>query len=108
MRYSIIHRTSYAYGSPVMLAHYLARLAPRQLPHQECPWHEVEIRPRPATRATRVDYFGNSSHYFEIEGSHDMLDVVARSLVEIRPPPEVEATATPAWETVRDSARHSV
>jgi hypothetical protein len=41
MRYNIIHRTTYTYESPVTVGHYTARLEPRALPQQECPWHEL-------------------------------------------------------------------
>lgn len=103
MRYRIIHRTTYRYESPVTVSHYLARLAPRTLPGQECPWHELHIRPEPVERALRADYFGNHCMYFEIEGSHHQLEVVARSLVDVRPARFIDPLATPPWEAVRDA-----
>ncbi len=108
MRYRIIHRTTYTYESPVTVCHYIARLAPRALPGQECPWHEVHIRPEPVERATRLDYFGNTSLYFEIEGAHAQLEVISRSLVEVRAPAPIDALATPAWETIRDASQSSL
>lgn len=105
MRYRIIHRTTYTYESPVTVCHYVARLAPRSLPGQECPWHEVHIRPEPVERATRLDYFGNTSLYFEIEGSHSQLEVISRSLVEVDSPEPIDPPATPPWEQVRDACR---
>jgi transglutaminase-like putative cysteine protease len=107
VRYNIIHRTTYTYESPVTVCHYLARLAPRALPGQECPWHEVHIRPEPAERATRMDYFGNTSLYFEIEGSHSQLEVISRSLVEVLQPDPIPPLSTPPWETVRDACATS-
>ena len=101
MRYHIIHRTTYTYESPVTVCHYMARLAPRALPGQDCPWHELGIRPDPVERASRMDYFGNHCMYFEIEGSHHQLEVIARSLVDVQPVKIVDALATPAWEQVR-------
>lgn len=105
MRYRIIHRTTYSYDSPVTVCHYLARLAPRALPGQECPWHEVHIRPEPVERATRLDYFGNISLYFEIEGAHSQLEVISRSLVEVSTPAAIDPSVTPAWETIRDACQ---
>lgn len=102
MRYHIIHRTTYTYDSPVTVSHYLARLLPRPLANQECPWHELLIRPEPIERSLRTDYFGNHSVYFEVEGAHQQLEVIARSLVDIRPPPAFDPAQTPAWETIRD------
>ena len=66
MRYNIIHRTTYKYESPVTVGHYMARLEPRTLPFQECPWHELTIRPSPKERAERSDCYGNTNVYFEI------------------------------------------
>lgn len=103
MRYRIIHRTTYRYESPVTVSHYLARLAPRTLPGQECPWHEIHVRPEPVERALRADYFGNHCMYFEIEGSHHQLEVVAHSLVDVRPARLIDPLATPPWEAVREA-----
>ncbi len=103
MRYHIIHRTTYRYESPVTVCHYMARLAPRPLPSQECPWHEVHIRPEPAVRATRMDYFGNTNLYFEIEGAHSQLEVIARSLVEVNPVIPIDPLKTAPWETIRNA-----
>ena len=82
MKYRLIHRTIYSYEGAVTVSHHLARLAPRTLPGQRCPWHELEIRPAPGGRGVHLDSFGNSTAYFEIEGKHDALEVIARSLVE--------------------------
>lgn len=108
MRYNIIHRTTYNYESPVMVGHYTARLEPRALPFQECPWHELTIRPAPIQRAERSDYFGNTSVYFEIEGSHQKLEVIARSLVEVERARYFDPSLTPPWEAIRDACRSDV
>lgn len=108
MRYHVIHRTTYTYESPVTVCHYMARLAPRSLPNQECPWHEVHIRPDPVERAARADYFGNHCLYFEIEGSHHQLEVIARSLVDVRANELIEPCETPPWESIRDACRADV
>lgn len=105
MRYQITHRTTYSYESPVTVGHYIARLEPRALPFQECPWHAITIRPTPMQQAERADSFGNACVYFEIEGSHQKLEVIARSLVEVTQAPVLDPASTPAWETVRDGCR---
>jgi len=106
MRYQISHRTLYTYGSPVTVAHYIARMEPRTLPLQTCPWHEIQIRPEPAClSASRPDAFGNNTVYFEVEGTHAELEVVVRSYVRILPGSVPEASQTPAWESVRDTCR---
>jgi transglutaminase-like putative cysteine protease len=106
MTYQISHRTLYSYDAPVTVAHYIARLEPRSLASQSCPWHEIHIRPEPACRAPgRTDAFGNLSVYFEIEGTHEQLEVVARSYVRITPNPLPDPASTPPWESVRDACR---
>ena len=47
MKFHIVHRTTYSYTGSVTVSHHLARLAPRSLPGQRCPWHELEIKPVP-------------------------------------------------------------
>jgi transglutaminase-like putative cysteine protease len=103
MRYRITHRTKYTYEGAVTVSHHLAKLAPRSLPGQRCPWHELEIQPVPVGRGVHIDSFGNTTTYFEIEGKHESLEVIARSLVEVNPSRVQDAAATPPWEAVRDS-----
>jgi transglutaminase-like putative cysteine protease len=105
VRYQITHRTTYTYESPVTVGHYIARLEPRALPFQECPWHSITIRPTPMQQSERADSFGNACVYFEIEGAHQKLEVIARSLVEVTQAPALDPAATPAWETIRDACR---
>ncbi len=102
MRYKIVHRTTYSYDSPVTVCHYLARLAPRTLRDQDCPWHDLSIRPEPAECASRSDCYGNHCTYFEIEGSHRELEVTASSLVNVRASKPIPPLSTPPWEAVRD------
>lgn len=109
MRYQVIHRTRYRYQGTVTVSHHLARLAPRALPGQLCPWHELKIQPLPVGRGVHSDAFGNTTTYFEIEGSHNQLEVTATSLVEVLPAPAVAAALTPRWEEIRDGcAAHSL
>ena len=105
MRYYITHRTAYEYDSPVTVCHYLARLAPRPLPTQDCPWHELTIRPDPCERAVRTDYFGNNTVYFEINSSHHELEVISRSLVEVNSAPPPAPEDSQPWNAVRDACR---
>lgn len=105
MRYRISHRTHYTYESPVTVCHYLARLAPRALPTQGCPWHELEIFPEPTARAVRNDCFGNATVYFEMAGAHNSLQVNAHSLVEVNALPPPNPDISPAWETIRDACK---
>ena len=103
MKYEIVHRTRYVYEGSVTVSHHLARLAPRTLPGQRCPWHELDIQPVPVGRGVHVDCFGNIAAYFEVEGKHEALEVTARSLVEVLANGLQTACTTPAWESVRDA-----
>jgi len=105
MRYHIIHRTLYTYESPVTVSHHLARLGPRALPHQSCPWHEVEIVPDPVVRVPRLDAYGNQVVYFEQAGAHTQLEVTARSYVEVSAVAAACPAETPAWERIVELAR---
>ena len=105
MKYRLIHRTIYSYEGAVTVSHHLARLAPRTLPGQRCPWHELEIRPAPVGRGVHLDSFGNSTAYFEIEGKHDALEVIARSLVEVFTAAPPDPGTTPPWESVRETCQ---
>ena len=108
MRYYITHRTTCTYESSVTVCHYLARLMPRSLPAQQCPWHEITINPKPSERAVREDYFGNVTVYFELEGAHQKLEVVSSSLVEIGETVVTDPASTPPWEQIRDQCRSDV
>jgi transglutaminase-like putative cysteine protease len=103
VRYELIHRTHYIYEGTVTVSHHLARLAPRFLPGQRCPWHVLEIVPEPVGRSRHNDVYGNVTAYFECEGAHGELKVTARSLVEVLPMPKPDAASTPPWEAVRDA-----
>ena len=101
MKYRVVHRTKYTYEGAVTVSHHLARLAPRTLPGQTCPWHELEIDPQPVGSGVHLDSFGNATAYFEIEGKHETLEVTARSLVEVLLPAYRDPSTTPPWEAVR-------
>lgn len=104
VRYQVTHRTKYVYEGMVTVSHHLARLAPRFLPGQRCPWHVLEIVPEPVGRSRHNDVYGNVTAYFECEGAHGELEVTARSLVEVLPTAKPVPSTTPPWETIRDAA----
>lgn len=105
MKYQLIHRTRYVYNGSVTVSHHMARLTPRTLPGQRCPWHELEIQPVPVGRGVHVDSFGNTATYFEVEGKHDELEVTARSFVDVSPAPLQDPASTPSWESVREACQ---
>lgn len=100
MTYRIVHKTTYKYRYAVSLGNHVACLTPRSLPYHRCAWSELRIRPVPATRSERVDYFGNRLSLFTVQEPHKQLVVEALSEVTI----DGEAAAWPgrplAWEEV--------
>lgn len=106
MHYRVLHRTAYQYEFPVTVGHYSTRLEPRQLPFQACPWHRLSITPEPTVRYSRSDAYGNLTAYFEIEGAHQEMEVLARSLIKVSALPPYDPMHTPAWETIREGLLH--
>jgi transglutaminase-like putative cysteine protease len=99
MRYAVSHRTSYQYESAVDLADHVAYLSPREFPGQHVIAAELSIEPRPATRSSHQDHYGNTVEVFRIEAGHRALAVTLRAELEVDlplPPP-----ITPAWEELR-------
>jgi transglutaminase-like putative cysteine protease len=103
MIYRIVHRTTYNYRYPVSVGTHVACLKPRALPHHQLSRSELRIRPRPATRTERVDFFGNILCFFTIREPHKELVVEARSEVIM----EGNATSWPQppipWEEAAKS-----
>ncbi len=104
MIYKVRHETNYDYSRPVELGSHLAHLLPRTLGAQQRVLQSTLAVDPPATfRRDDLDHFGNSIVSLTIEAPHTHLRVVASSTVEVEIPAPPEATATPAWETVRDA-----
>ncbi len=102
--YDIRHVTTYSYESPVSFARCSLRLEPKSGDGQQLVSHAVDIRPRPADRTARSDFFGtlhrkrvdrnaasHLAHRFPLAG-----DVVAACAGPQRD--------SPAWENVREAA----
>ncbi len=102
MIYRIAHKTSYRYPYPVAVGNHVACLTPRSLPHHRCEWHELRIKPRPAQRTERVDYFGNQLTLFTIQEPHEKLVVEARSFVTIHENARPWPDRSWPWEQVAE------
>lgn len=103
MRYRIVHRTTHRYKAPVSVGNHIACLTPRSLPGHQCVAHELHIKPAPATRSERIDYFGNRVTIFTVQQPHSALVVEARSEVHLDEP--APWPATPPWEDVTTAVR---
>jgi transglutaminase-like putative cysteine protease len=102
--YDIRHVTSYSYENPVGFARCSLRLEPRSGDGQQLVSHAVEIRPRPAERTVRHDFFGTHTESVLIETAHRNLRIDSRSRVSVLRRAPDRAAPSPAWESVRDVA----
>ena len=101
MRYHITHITTYAYAEKISTCHNQVHLAPRNTAWQSCENHRVNIRPEPADRDKRIDFFGNQVEYFVILQPHARLTVSSTSRVTVdRQPPAL--ADSPPWESVAE------
>jgi len=102
--YDIRHVTTYAYESAVSFARCSLRLEPKSGDGQQLVSHSVDIRPRPAERTIRRDFFGTHTESVLIETAHRSLRIDSRSRVSVSRRAPDRAAPSPAWERVRDAA----
>jgi transglutaminase-like putative cysteine protease len=102
--YDIRHVTSYAYDTTVSFARCSLRLEPRSGDGQQLISHAVDIRPRPADRTVRHDFFGTHTESVVIETPHRNLRIDSRSRVSVSRSTPGRAAQSPPWESVRDLA----
>src|SRR5262249_49236467 len=100
MRYEVRHRTTYEYDHDVSLSHHLARLTPRDLPHQRCEQHRITTDPADAARSAHTDHFGNTATFLTIEGPHRRLELTSLSRVDVSSPATAPPEETVPWERV--------
>jgi transglutaminase-like putative cysteine protease len=102
--YDIRHVTTYSYESPVSFARCSLRLEPRSGDGQQLVSHAVEIRPKPAERTVRRDFFGTHTESVLIETAHRSLRIDSRSRVSVSRQALGRTAPSPSWESVRDVA----
>ena len=102
--YDIRHVTTYTYESPVSFARCSLRLEPRTGDGQQLVSHSVEIRPKPADRTLRRDFFGTQTESILIETAHRNLRIDSRSRVSVSRQAPGRDAPSPSWESVRDVA----
>jgi transglutaminase-like putative cysteine protease len=105
--YDIRHVTTYSYESPVSFARCSLRLEPKSGDGQQLVSHGVDIRPRPADRTIRHDFFGTHTESVLIETAHRHLRIDSRSRVSVSRRAPARAAPSPGWESVRDVAFES-
>ena len=98
MYYSIRHLTKFLYSNPVSESMMETRMHPRSDQNQRCLTFHLSVSPRCRVFSYR-DHLANQVHHFDIPGQHGQLVVVAESLVEVQPAPQIPAFLAPdAWD----------
>src|SRR5262245_60326049 len=96
MFYQIRHVTKFQYDEAVSETVMEVRKHPRSDAMQRCLSHELTTTPRARIFSYR-DYLGNVVHHFNVPGRYSRLMLVAESLVEVDPSPEVPQFTPDAW-----------
>jgi transglutaminase-like putative cysteine protease len=95
--YSIRHLTRFRYSHPISESIMETRMHPRSDAHQHCLSFTLSVSPRCRVFSYR-DHQGNNVQHFDIPGEHNQLVVVAESIVELQPLPDVPGFLSPdAW-----------
>jgi transglutaminase-like putative cysteine protease len=100
--YSIRHLTRFRYSQPISESIMETRMHPRSDALQHCLAFSLSVSPRCRVFTYR-DYMGNNVHHFDIPGDHTQLIIVAESIVEQQPAPDVPGFLAPdAWKALDD------
>lgn len=95
--YSIRHLTRFRYSQPISESIMEARMHPRSDSNQHCLTFTLSVSPRCRVFSYR-DHLGNNVQHFDIPGEHTQLVVIAESVVEQQPLPDVPRFLSPdAW-----------
>ncbi len=95
--YSIRHLTRFRYSQPISESIMETRMHPRSDSSQHCLNFALSVSPRCRVFSYR-DHLGNNVQHFDIPGEHNQLVIVAESIVEKQPLPDLPAFLAPdAW-----------
>ena len=95
--YSIRHLTRFRYSRPISESIMETRMHPRSDSSQHCLTFSLSVSPRCRVFSYR-DHLGNNVQHFDIPGEHNQLVIVAESVVEQQPLPDVPGFLAPdAW-----------
>ncbi|KAA6458681.1 transglutaminase family protein [Acidobacteria bacterium AB60] len=103
--YSIRHLTRFRYANSISESIMETRMHPRSDSHQQCLSFSLSVSPR-CRAFTYRDHLGNNVHHFDIPGEHTQLVIIAESVVEQQPVPEIpEALGPEAWNELDETIR---
>lgn len=95
--YSIRHLTRFQYSHSVSESVMEVRMHPRSDSNQRCLSFSLSVSPRCRVFSYR-DHLANNIHHFDIPGRHEQLVIVAESLVEQQPLPQIpDSLSADAW-----------
>ena len=98
MFYSIRHFTKFRYSAPVSESIIELRMHPRSEGLQRCLNFDLSVTPRTRLQSYR-DHRGNVVHHFDVPGVHRQLTIIAESMVEVSPRPELpKHLGRTAWQ----------
>jgi transglutaminase-like putative cysteine protease len=104
MLLQVTHDTTYRYQPAVETAQHMAYMQPRDHAAQTVLEHQLQINPEPARTRSVVDVYGNTRCLFSLQSAHEVLQVLAQSLVATTAMPQPESD-TP-WEEVQALFRY--
>ena len=100
--YSIRHLTRFRYSWPVSESIMETRMHPRSDSNQHCLTFSLSVSPRCRVFSYR-DHLGNNIQHFDIPGEHTQLVIIAESVVEQQPLPDIPRFLAPdAWSALDD------
>src|SRR5580700_7698848 len=103
--YSIRHLTRFRYSKPVSESIMETRMHPRTDSNQHCLNFSLSVSPR-CRVFTYHDHLGNNVHHFDIPGEHNQLVIIAESVVEQQPVPDLpQSLGSNAWDELDQTVR---
>jgi transglutaminase-like putative cysteine protease len=104
MLLQITHDTHYRYMPAVETAQHMAYMQPCNHAAQTVLDHTLNINPQPAQMREMTDVYGNTRNFFSMQTSHEVLSVIAHSLVSTQASDIVHGLMP--WEKVRELFRY--
>ncbi len=104
MLLQVTHDTRYRYMPAVETAQHVAYMQPRSHAAQVVLDFSLHINPPPAQMRNIDDVYGNTRCFFSLQTPHEVLSVVAHSLVATQPSRAVHSDLS--WEKVRELFRY--
>jgi transglutaminase-like putative cysteine protease len=103
--YSIRHLTRFRYSSSISESIMETRMHPRSDSQQHCLNFSLSVSPR-CRVFTYHDHLGNNVHHFDIPGEHNQLVIIAESVVEQQPVPDLpQSLNSNAWDELDQTVR---